>query len=172
MSKRGSRREGLLQWSQACFEQATRTYAASSAHLKSLKSRPQDPEVTAELGRHLQTQCHFFAVAACKLLDFRAWADRLGLCGTVDFAEIDRFDRKHIRDIRNMREHAVEYFEIRGFARDRWIFNTALYAADASSVCGVMIGGRLDYMAFGAAASRLHTRLREPAPVEPAGTGP
>ncbi len=98
-------------------------------------------------------ECHFFVVAAYKLLEFRDWALTFGLCASVNFAEIDRFSAEDIRDLRNMREHVVKYFQGAGNAPDRW------NKADASSVNGTMIGGRLDWIAFGAAAERLLPQL-------------
>ena len=73
-----------------------------------------------------------------------------------------------IRDLRNMREHIVDYFWGAGNARDRWMVETPEYKADASSVVGTIIGGRLDWIAFGVAAERLLPQLlAEPIPYPP-----
>jgi hypothetical protein len=71
---------------------------------------------------------------------------------------INRFSA-HIRDLRNMREHIVDYFTGAGNARNRWVVETPEYKADASSVVGTMIGGRLDWIALGGAAERLLPQL-------------
>jgi hypothetical protein len=112
--------------------------------------------------------------------EFRKRAEELGLFPTVDFSEIDGFPwRPDHRDVRNMRTHITEYFETEGTARKRsesarnrlenarkrWVFETSDFRADASSVVGTLIGGRLDWVALGAAAERLLPRLlREPIP--------
>lgn len=67
-----------------------------------------------------------------------------------------------------MREHIVDYFWGAGNARDRWMVETPEYKADASSVVGTIIGGRLDWIAFGVAAERLLPQLlAEPIPYPP-----
>jgi hypothetical protein len=38
----------------------------------------------------------------------------LDLCATVDFSMLDQFATAHDRDLRNMREHAVDYFNAAG----------------------------------------------------------
>jgi hypothetical protein len=44
-----------------------------------------------------------------------------------------------------MREHVVDYFKGEGLEKDRWMIDTLEFSADASSVVGNMIGGRLDW---------------------------
>jgi hypothetical protein len=91
-----------------------------------------------------------------------------GLCATVDFSEIDGFSEQDITDLRNMREHMVEYFQGHGLASKRWFVETPNFKADASSVIGTMIGGRLDWITFAAAAERLLPKLLvEPIPYVP-----
>jgi hypothetical protein len=89
-------------------------------------------------------ECNSFAIAENKLLEFKEWTLSFGLCATVDFCEINAFSRKAIKDRRNMREHVVQYFKGDGYAKDRWLIETPEYGADASSVYGTLIGGRLD----------------------------
>jgi hypothetical protein len=60
-----------------------------------------------------------------------------------------------------MREHIVEYFRGGGHSSERWVVETPEYKADASSVVGTMIGGRLDWMQFAIAAERLLLVLLE-----------
>jgi hypothetical protein len=115
------------------------------------------------------SECHFFAIAAYKLLEYRGWVLTFGLCASVNFAEIDRFSAQDIRDLRDMREHVVDYFSGRGWFPDRWFVETPDFRADASSGHETMIGGRLDWVAFGAAAERLLPQLlAEPIPWPPA----
>ena len=117
----------------------------------------------ARYGFH--TECNYFAIAANKLLEFKEWALSFGLCATVDFSEIDSFSRRDIRDLRNMREHVLDYFKGGGHFASRWTVETPEYKADASSFVGSLIGGRLDWSAFGAAAQGLLPKLlAEPVP--------
>jgi hypothetical protein len=114
------------------------------------------------------SECHFFAVAAFKQIEYRKWVLTFGLCTAVDFSEIDGFSEQDIRDLRNMREHVVEYFQGGGHTSDRWSVETPGFKADASSVVETMIGGRLDWIRFGAAAERLLPKLlAEPIPYPP-----
>jgi len=70
-----------------------------------------------------------------------------------------------IRDLRNMREHVVDYSKGEGLEKDRWMIDTPEFSADASSVVGNMIGGRLDWVKFSDAAKRLlPALLKEPIP--------
>lgn len=162
----------LLQWTQAVVAQSARVSEARD-HLSSLflglGSTPQERLQIAQQRRQARhafhTECHFFAIAAYKLLEYREWALTCGSCPTVDFGELAQFSVQDIRDLRNMREHVVEYFKGAGNVKDRWAGETPEYRADASSVVRTMIGGRLDWVAFGSAAARLLPQLiAEPIP--------
>jgi hypothetical protein len=159
--------EGLVQWTHAVVVQAARVSETLQQQI------PFDlTERRLAIGsRH--TQCNYFAIAANKLLEFKEWALSFGLCATVDFSEVDAFSRQDIRDLRNMREHVVDYFKGDGLAKDRWTVATPEYSADASSYVSPVIGGRLDWSAFGAAAERLLPRLlAEPVPYSSLGNMP
>jgi len=65
-----------------------------------------------------------------------------------------------------MREHVIDYFKGEGRKKDRWIFETPDLKADAGTLTGTIIGGRLDYAKFSAAAERLLSALlAEPIPL-------
>ncbi len=158
--------EGLVQWTQAVVTQSTRVSAARDR--QSLLGATSGPPQRREAIHAFHTECHLFAVAVHKLLEFRDWVLAFGLCASVDFGEVDRFSAQDIRDLRDMREHVVDYFMGTGHRHDRWTVQTPEYRADASSVVGTMIGGRLDWIAFGAAAARLLPQLlAEPIPYLP-----
>lgn len=159
--------EGLVQWTQAVVTQSARISAARE-HQSATLRMTSTPVQRRQAVLAFHSECHFFAVAAHKLFEFRDWVLTFGLCASVNFAEIDRFSAQDIRDLRNMREHVVEYFRGVGNAHDRWVAETPEYKADASSVVGTIIGGRLDWIAFGAAAERLLPQLlAEPIPYPP-----
>jgi hypothetical protein len=158
--------EGLTQWTQAVVTQSARVSAARER--QSSFGATSTPAQRRQAIHAFHSECHFFVIATRKLLEFKDWVLTFGLCASVDFAEIDRFPAQDIRDLRNMREHVVDYFRGAGNAHDRWMVETPDYRADASSVVGTLIGGRLDWIAFGAAAERLLPRLLvEPIPYPP-----
>lgn len=155
--------EGLVQWTQAVVTQSARVLAVRDRQRSEEVMR--DPMARRQAINAFHAECHFFAVAAYKLLEFRDWALTFGLCGSVDFGEINRFSEQDIKDLRNMREHVVDYFTGAGNSPGRWNIETPEYKADASSVVGTMIGGRLDWIKFGGAAEQLLPKLlAEPIP--------
>jgi hypothetical protein len=166
--------EGLVQWTRAVIAQSVRVSEADarqfpSPGLETPQQRLQTAQQRAEAHRQavhaFHSECHFFAIAAYKLLEYRNWAPKLGLCAAVDFGEVDRFSAGDIKDLRDMREHVVDYFGGIGHEPGRWTVETSEYQADASSRNGPMIGGRLDWVAFGATAERLLPQLlAEPIP--------
>jgi hypothetical protein len=155
--------EGLVQWTQAVMMQARRISVA----VNQIRSREVmiNPLTRRQAIHASHCEYHFFAIAAYKLIEHRDWALGLGLCQNVDFGEIINFSAADIRDLRNMREHVVDYFAGHGRDKDRWMVDTPEFRADASSVVGTMIGGRLDWLKFSSAAERLlPTLLAEPIP--------
>jgi hypothetical protein len=151
--------EGLVQWTHAVVVQAARV-SETLQHRLSLDLT----ERRLALGRR-HTECNYFAIAANKPLEFKEWTLSFGLCTGVNFSEIDAFPPRDIKDLRNMREHVVDYFKGDGLVKKRWTIETPEYKADASAFIGALIGGRLDWSAFGAAAQRLLPRLlAEPIP--------
>lgn len=155
--------DGLIQWTQAVVYQAASVSAAQASLVKAMRS--VNPTERLEASRNFHTECHYFVIAAHKLFEFRRWALTFGLCANVDFSELNRFSSDEVKDLRNMREHVVEYFQGDGNAKDRWITTTPEFSADASSVIGTLIGGKVDWIALGAAAERLLPQLlAQPAP--------
>jgi len=152
--------EGVLQWAQAVILQAERLSALCGQPNLVRDAKVRHQEI---LARH--TECHFFAIAAHQLIEYRNWALKFGLFPTIDFTEINQVSASDIRDLRNMREHVVEYFQGCGHAPTRWVHETPDYKADASSLVGSVIGGRLDWRAFAAAVQRILPELwAEPVP--------
>lgn len=150
--------QGLLQWTQGVVMQSVRLSAARNREAS-------DDLRFNHLARHqavlaFHSECHFFVIAAFKLIEYREWISTLRICATIDISEIGGFLKRDIKDLRNMREHIVEYFQGDGHMSDRWDFERQEAAtADASSVIGTMIGGRLDWIKFESAAERLHSQL-------------
>ena len=149
--------EGLVQWLVACVEQGQRLKDIYANHMSKLSElEPRERRIVVAKSH---TEGSFLANAANQLFLYRAWVRDLGLFTSVDFSELDPFDQQAIRDLRNMREHAIEYFLGRGNNKDRWFVETPEYSADASSVVGSMIGGRLDYKAFTSACEIVLQRV-------------
>jgi hypothetical protein len=158
--------EGLLQWTQAVVTQSMRVTAVKDQQNVDLRSG--DPVIRQQAMRNFHSECHFFVIAAYKLIEYYKWASTFGLCATLNFSEICAFSENDIKDLRNMREHLVEYFQGHGHSTERWFVETPQFIADASSVVGTMIGGRLDWIQFAAAAERLLRKLlAEPIPYVP-----
>lgn len=158
--------EGVLQWAEAVVTESERLEALYNSNA----SAHRDFKVRHQLALARHTECHFFAIAADMLIEYRDWARNFGLLPAVDFTEIDALS-SHVKDLRNMREHVVEYFQGRGHARDRWNYQSVEGGADAGSLVGTKIGGRLDWKAFAAAVQRLLPQLwAEPIPYP--STGP
>jgi hypothetical protein len=156
--------EGLLQWTQAVITQSQRVSEAKERRFASGGNSAARQQAI----RNFHSQCHFFVIAAYKLIEYRKWVSTFGLCANVDFSEIDAFSEQDIKDLRNMHEHVVEYFQGYGLASERWFAETPRFKADASSVVGTMIGGRLDWIKFSAAADQLLPKLlAEPIPYVP-----
>lgn len=150
--------EGLVQWTQSVASQSTRVSAAAAALSDSISKAP---DIRRRALLALQTECHFFAIAAHKLIEFLDWSRELQLCDGMDLAEIDSFDKDDICDLRNMREHVTQYFKGNGHFKPRWAKGTPQFSADASSIVGNLIGGRLDWVKFGGAATRLLDQLNK-----------
>lgn len=149
---------GLIEWTQGVIFQSKRIADAEQS-LRIIRAGGI-PMIYV-----LHCEHHFFVIAANKLLEYRDWTKSLNLYSGVDFSAIDLFSRQDVTDLRNMREHVVEYFQGDGHAKDRWLVDKPEYKADASSCVGTMIGGRLDYVKFAAAAVRLLPELlKEPSP--------
>jgi hypothetical protein len=128
--------EGVLQWAYPVLLQSDRLSAL----------RPEEKPIADLTARHkylfaVHTECHFCTIATNKLMEYREWAQSFGLFSSIDFSWIDQFFARDIADLRNMREHVVEYFQGSGRAANRWIYETPEYRTDASSLVGSMIGG-------------------------------
>lgn len=144
--------DGLVQWTWAAITQAHRLSNAKLPMRGTFEARR-----LAIAAR--RTEADLMVAAAWKVLEFHKWVAALGLCGAVDFSEIGKFDTNDTRDLRNMREHVVDYFQGGGKNQDRWWIETPKYKGDASGIAGSVIGGRLDYKAFADAAKRLLPQL-------------
>ncbi|MCA6110468.1 hypothetical protein [Bradyrhizobium cenepequi] len=157
--------EGLVQWTACTIEQGKKIERATERQRKSSASGMERRIASAMV----RCEHHYFAIAANKVCEHREWVARLGLCEGVDFTSLDEFSRSDIKDLRDMREHVIDYFEGIGRAKDRWVARGAEYSADASSSVGTIIGGRLDWLRFtNMAEGLLLTLLAEPIPFPPA----
>lgn len=153
--------EGIVQWAFAVTEQANRIESTQN-HLLSIDNNQRDVRMNI---LRFHTECHYFSISAFKFIEMRRQCRQFGLCESVDFSEIDAFSFEEIRDLRNMREHVWDYFTGAGRAQGRWFIDTPNYRADASSVVGTQIGGRLDWVAFSRAVGNILPQLiAEPVP--------
>lgn len=148
---------GLIQWLQGVIVQRQR--------LDELSNLLVDPEIMKDNQRCrfvmnlFHCDCNYFAIAAKKCLEYKQWSLSLDLFQGIDFSEIDAFSSTDIRDLRNMREHIVEYLTGSGHCNDKWIKETPGFSADASSVINTSIGNRLDWVLFSDAAQKVLSSL-------------
>jgi hypothetical protein len=140
--------EGLLQWTAAAIEQGRRIAACPTADTVRHEERRL-------IFAQRRTEHHFFAIVAHHVLEHRKWVQSLGLCAALDFSMLDQFGATQVRDLRDMREHVVDYFKGMGKVKDRWRVDTPEFSADASACVGTVIGGRLDWKLFAQACERL-----------------
>lgn len=138
--------QGLMQWLAAAVLQGQRLGAIYKDEMSRLAELSPPERSLLVLRSH--TEGNFLANAAKQVIEYRKWTAALGLFESIDFSALDKFDRKSITDLRNMREHVIDYLQERGSAQDRWFVETPEYRSDASSVVGPLLGGRLDYQAF------------------------
>jgi hypothetical protein len=148
--------EGLVAWTKAVIEQSRRTSEAQQRVL----TRGEWPRPTPlRLDLHtFQCERHLFCIAAHKLLEYRQWVKDLAFLNHHFFSEIDCFARD-IHVMRDMNEHAIEYFRGRGRRPKDWIHQGGYGTSDASSTGGTKIGDRLDWVELGSAAERLYAKI-------------
>lgn len=156
--------EGLVQWTRAVIAQSERVATAKNKLRWSSEVRTNS-YIRRETVHSAHYEDHFFVIAVCKLIEHREWVEQLGLCATIDFSEIDGFleggklNKSKVKDLRNMREHIVDYQKGDGIAQDRWVEEIPGHKVDAGTFVGNNIGGRLDCIQFTEAAKRLLPQL-------------
>ena len=156
---------GLIQWTEGLVSQCWRVKEASESMAEAFAAGNH----VSSLNR-LHCEAHYYVIAANKVLEYRTWAQQHGLFKNVDFSKLDKINGQAIKDLRNMREHVVEYFQGKGRAKHRWVATTPGIAADASSMVNSLIGGRLDYIEFTKIVEDILPMLRAepiPYPTEP-----
>ena len=132
---------GLIKWTQGVIFQSKRVISATE---KLLSSAGNNRELYMENLYLLHCEHHYFVISAYKLLEYYQWTKQLNLFANVNFSELDGINQLDIKDLRNMREHVVDYFRGTGRNKDRWWIEQTDFKADASACVGNLIGGRLD----------------------------
>jgi hypothetical protein len=167
--------EGLLGWTAAVVTQAKRVSAARDKLFAELRQR-SSPKLNSELilrrlaQQFFQTERQLFCNAANQLLQYRQWVQRLGFLDDALFDELDKF-ADDIDVMRDMNEHAIEYFEGKGKRPHDWVYQGEGATSDASSTVETKIGGRLDWVELGSAAQRLLARISQMGPFFPRDSG-
>lgn len=155
--------EGLMTWAKAVVLQATRLSAAQEEMVRQMyaffdalkagqahtKDNPQ-----RDLGHVFYAERLFFCIAAAKFFEYRKWIVDLRVLDPQIFAEIDKFE-VDAKAMRNLNEHATEYFKGPGQRRKDWDANIANFNADPTGTHDTLIGGRLDWVKLGAAMATL-----------------
>ena len=152
-----------MTWAKAVVLQAARLSAAHNATLTGIqafldavqrgKARPQD-NPHRNLRHAFHAERLFFCIAAAKFFEYRNWVVELKLVDPQVFVEIDKFE-SDAKAMRNLNEHAAEYFKGPGQRRKDWDANVAQFNADPTGTAGTLIGGRLDWAKLGLAMATL-----------------
>ena len=153
--------EGLLAWAKAIVRQAGRVSEAQDL-LKNIsrefaRREPRgifSAEPIRDAGHVFKAERHLFCNAAGNFFDHRRWLRKLGGFDEGVFAEIDSFERD-VKAMRDLNEHAIEYFEGKGKRPKDWIFNGDDFNSDPTGTINTLIGGRLDWVKLSEAAARL-----------------
>jgi hypothetical protein len=99
-----------------------------------------------------------FLIAAYKLLEYVDWAKQLAFLDTALFREIEGL-RSDIKEMRDLNEHAIEYFMEKGRFPQKWLDISDAAITDASATIGDKIGNRLNWHEVGMVAKKLITAL-------------
>lgn len=143
--------EGIRSWAQATITQVERIEAARREAFSADEQKFKGM-------RKFQTERHLFLVAANKLTENIAWAKKLDFLEPSLFLEFEEL-KKDIKDMRDLNEHAIEYFLGQGRCKEKWIKEDETAIADASSTIDDRIGNRLSWNAVSTAAIKLLDRL-------------
>ena len=146
-----------MQWSKACSDQMAALDDAKNQVFEAMRLRDDSRD---DWVMTLKSSCHYFAVAAFKLQEHLEWAIATDAFANSDLAVLLAFDKQDIKDVRDMREHGIEYLKGRGRFPERFFKQGEHGRSSAHSLTGNLIGGRLDYVAFGKASSTLYETLR------------
>ncbi|HEY9295721.1 MAG TPA: hypothetical protein VIQ31_05000 [Phormidium sp.] len=124
---------GLIQWAQGVIEQSKRVVEATQRlnDVQQWNSYPKPIYL-------LFCEQHYFVIAAYKFYEHLKWVKKFDIFSNVDFQEIDEMPWPDIKDLRNMREHIVDYFTDYGRDKERWFIETPEFKADASSCVGTI----------------------------------
>jgi hypothetical protein len=140
-------------WLRAVQVQGERCITAAEAHRAAVRGMAESQTPMIDARGMLLCEEHLFLIALGKALD---WLKELVKVAPVHRPALERLKQgtPHARDLRNMREHGIQYF--RGDGREQPSFihelpgpgSTVLARVDASStlVLGAeyLLGGRLD----------------------------
>lgn len=163
--------EGLLAWAKGIVRQADRVSRAQDRTKETIKQFPREPgiynaETIRDAGHDFKVERHLFCVAASQFFDHRRWLGRLGGFDEGVLTAIDLFE-PDVRAMRNLNEHAIEYFEGRGQRPKDWMFNSDDFNSDPTGTINTLIGGRVDWVKLNEAAQRLLESLPTMLPMPP-----
>jgi hypothetical protein len=162
--------EGLLAWAKAIVRQAGRVSEAQDRLKNIFREIPYEPRVAfnaepiREVGHVFKVERHLFCNASDQFFEHRRWLGRLGDFDEGIFAEIDIFE-PNVNAMRDLNEHAIEYFEGRGRRPKDWMFSGDDFNSDPTGTINTLIGGRLDWVKLSQAADRLLKSLPSMLPI-------
>ena len=109
---------------------------------------------------------HFFVISVSKAVD---WLKEVKKFRIELLTEIETFFHSlpEVKDLRNMREHDIDYFKGKGKAQNRFVKVLTNMTVDAlasfSSTDGYLVGGRLNVQQAIRAAQRLYPKVEKAA---------
>ena len=142
--------EGLVTWSKAVVMQGHRLSGALNLMCEPVRAFAE----ARETKQAFEAERHFFCIAAAKFFEYRRWVVELKLIEPGVFAEVDTFEAD-VKAMRDLNEHAREYFTGPGLRRQDWDANMERFNSDPTGTSETRIGGRLDWVKLQEAVSKL-----------------
>jgi hypothetical protein len=143
--------EGIQSWARATITQVARI------EISSARQRAQGEE-RFNATRQFMADRHLFLIAAFKLTECIEWAKDLNFLDSGMFTEIDAL-AADIKAMRDLNEHALEYFIGKGRFPEKWRHVAEGGVVDASSTVNDRIGNRVSWNEVAVAAKRLLAKL-------------
>lgn len=148
-------REGVVTWCHGVVAQAHKLSNWNDALQDTIQSGGFQ-----SARREFERDRLFLLVSAQMFFEYRDWAVNLSVFPVSTFALIDPF-RQHVKELRDMNIHVVEYFQGTGYVPDKWLNEDDLKGtSDASATFETFIGGRLNWHDLSLAAQSILDKIK------------
>ncbi len=155
------------QWLNAVIFQGHRLLDQNSKAIGIMKKTPNSMVAFQDAMEIERMEQYFFLIAVNKA---REWLIEGGTIITELEPLASDFDKSvpFVKEVRNMREHEIEYLKNNGYAQDKFVRSVGppgTVAADASSTIvnegAYLIGGRLNVKNAISAANEIYPKVKE-----------